>query len=270
MIPVFVVPVATMPLCEDGFFLPQGMPSAQEICTLKPTAWCPRLMLGDAKHECIIWNKSWDNMSPEPMLVGADLSSPTAPLVLKRMEAIVGKEKAAAIVELYNISVDTSDRDTFSALERMTTDGMYSAIIYLNAHNLIDANDSKTRVWAYHFDVPSPFDNAWKGLAHHSFDNVLIWGILRHMLSEAHQKAADRMQRAWVQFADGEEPWEELSVQGRRMVFELDYARVVAENENQGRAYKVWQELEAKGLMADFAAVCEELCLRRQEIVTRR
>lgn len=267
MVPVFVVPVITMPLCDDGFFLPGGMPSARDFRTLKPTSWCPRVMLGDARHECIIWNKSWDNLAPEPMPAGADLSSPTAPLILRRMKEILGDETAATMAELYGISKESSKQDTFNALERMTTHGMYSASICLNAHAVVETEDSTTEVWAYHFDVPSPFDNAWKGLAHHSFDNVLIWGILRHMLPGAHQRVAARMQEAWIQFAAGKEPWERFNMERRWMVFGIDDSRMMGEKEDEERGYNIWQELDRRGLVSSLAALSDELCLRREEVL---
>ena len=171
------------------------------------------------------------------------------------------------MAELYGISKDSSTEDTFKALERMTTHGMYSASIYLNARTMIETTDSQTDVWAYHFDVPSPFDNAWNGLAHHSFDNVLIWGVLRHLLPAAHQQVGDRMQEAWIRFSGGEEPWERLNTRGRWMVFGLDESKMLTEEEDDGRGYKVWRELDRHGLVSSLAALSDELCLRRQEVL---
>jgi hypothetical protein len=37
------------------------------------------------------------------------------------------------------------------------------------------------------------------------------YGVLRHKLPAAHQKAGDLMVEGWVKFANGEEPWESFS-----------------------------------------------------------
>jgi carboxylesterase type B len=212
MVPTFVVPVVTMPLCDDGVFLPGGMPSAASYQTFDLPAWCTRIILGDARNECIIWNKSWANLAPEPMKPSAGLAAPTAPLVMARMEEILGRDKASALGRLYGISPETSDQCTFRALERLTTHGMYSAPIYFATHGAIKAeNNDKTDVWVYHFDVPSHFDNEWAGMAHHSFDNVLIWGVLGHMLPDVHQRVGDSMLEAWIKFVNGEDPWERFN-----------------------------------------------------------
>ena len=129
-------------------------------------------MMGDCINECIIWNKAWDVLSPMPMKPTDDLATPTAKLILAKMVSYLGPEKAKIVADLYKITPAMSDKDAFVALERFTSHGMYSILHYF-------AEINAPNVYAWHFDVPSPYKNAWGGMAYHSFDNVLIWGVLK-------------------------------------------------------------------------------------------
>ncbi|KAL4876813.1 Alpha/Beta hydrolase protein [Aspergillus karnatakaensis] len=260
MIPTFIVPVITMALCDDGVLINGPMPTYDMYPSFTPPAWCKRLMIGDCRNECIIWNKSWDNLSLTPMTKAQDLSTPDAKLLLAKMASFLGsKEKATAIASLYGLSETSSPDETFRAIERFNTDGMYSQLIYF-------AEKEYPAMYTYHFDVPSAFDNAWGGLAHHSYDNVLIWGVLRHVLPQQ-QKIGDRMMEAWIRFACGEEPWERHDRAGRWMVFSEDGAQMKSKEEDRERGYEIWDELHRKGLVADVSGLSSELCLRGGELV---
>lgn len=261
MVPVFVIPVITMALCDDKVLIPKGIPAAADYQSFEIPKWCPRVMMGDCVNECIIWNKSWDNLAPTPMAPGDDLAKPTAPLLLKKMESYVGPEKTKVIADLYGISETSSPEDTFVALERFTSDGMYTALNYF-------AEKSSPKVYAWHFDVPSPYDNAWGGMAHHSFDNVLIWSVLKHTVPESHQKIGEVMVEVWVKFANGEEPWERFDRKNRWMVFKTSGAMLTTQEEDQGRGYEIWDRLHESGLLKEFADLSEEICLRRTELLT--
>ena len=223
-------------------------------------------MLGDAKHECIIWNKSWQNMSPEPMAPDSDLSSPTASMVIDRMDEVLGREKAAVLASLYGLSRASSREDVFKCLERMTTHGIFSIPTSFAAHAGAES-DARTEIWAYHFDVPSPFDNAWGGLAHHSFDNIPVWGVLRHAVPEAYRRAGDIMQEAWIRFAHGEEPWERFNKGKRWMIFRLEDSQIATESRDEDRVYDIWEQLDERGLVGDLFDLSVELCLRRRELL---
>jgi carboxylesterase type B len=261
MVPVFVTSVITMALCDDKVMIPDGIPTFAEHGSLKIPDWCPRIMLGDCANECIIWNKSWDNLSPTPMVEGQDLATPTAPLLLKKMSSYLGASKAQAIADLYGISETSSPAETFNAIERFTTHGMYTALNYF-------AEKASPQVYAWHFDVPSPYANAWGGMAHHSFDNVLIWSVLKHTVPASHQRIGEVMVEAWVKFAHGEEPWERFDEKNRWMVFKTSGAKLMTREEDVGRGYEMWDRLDELGLVAQFAALSEEICLRRTDVLT--
>lgn len=88
MIPAFIVPIITMSLCDDGVLVSGPMPSYSLYDSFKAPEWCKRIMIGDCRNECIIWNKSWDSLSPERMSPGQDVSTPAAGLLLAKMEPI--------------------------------------------------------------------------------------------------------------------------------------------------------------------------------------
>lgn len=280
MVPTFITPVVTTPLCDDGVLLPGGMPRGLDCKDFHVPDWCPRIVMGDARNECIIWNKSWDNLSPNPIGLGQDLSTPTAELTLEKLEDLLGVRKAKLLASLYDIAPNSKSEDVFWALERMTTHGLFSAPIYFalgsaakQAQLEAELPDSPSKsVYAYHFDVPSPYPNPWRNLAHHSNDNVLIWGVLRHTLPVIQQKVADRMAAAWIAFANGEDPWEPFADTERKwMVFGREGA--VVEGQNEGHVdwgYWIWETLKEDGMIGDLMRLGEELCLRRSELVKRK
>ncbi|KAL1909689.1 hypothetical protein Sste5344_004537 [Sporothrix stenoceras] len=120
---VFLIAVVTMPLCDDGVLVGGPMPTYDDYTKPFVTPeWCPRLMMGDAKNKCIIWNKSWENLCTTPMAARQDLSTPDPSLAVAKMQSFLGKEKAD--------KKDMSPQDLFWALERLTTDGIFSLSIY--------------------------------------------------------------------------------------------------------------------------------------------
>ncbi|KAL3458260.1 Alpha/Beta hydrolase protein [Aspergillus heterothallicus] len=247
MVPAFIVPVITMSLCDDGVLIEGPMPSYEMYDNFEAPEWCPRIMMGDCLNECIIWNKSWDNLSLTPMKNGQDLSTPDAKLVLDRIASYLqSSEKAKTIAEVFHLTPNSSPQETFGALEQLTTYGMYSSLIYF-------AQKAHPAMYTYHFDVPSVFENAWGGLAHHSYDNVLIWGILRHLLPPKQQQVADKMAEAWIRFAAGEEPWERHDVKERWMVFGEDESAMKSKDEDRERLYAEMELLHTKELVGVLA-----------------
>lgn len=159
MVPVFVVPVITMALCDDSVLIPVGVPSYGDYEQFKIPKWCPRGIMRDCIHECIIWNKSWDNLSPVPVAKNQDLSTPTASLLLTKMVSYLRHEKAKLIAYLYGIAEVSTPTETFEILEKFISHGMYSILNYF-------VEKASTSSYAWHFDVPTPYDNAWSRREH--------------------------------------------------------------------------------------------------------
>lgn len=154
MVPVFVTSVITMALCDDGVLIPGSIPSAQQYNKFKVPSWCPEIMMGDGRNGCIIWNKAWDKLSDTRMSATDDLSTPTANNLLVKMDSYLGLEKAKVIAEFYRIKSGLSPKETFDVIERFTSHGLYPTLHYF-------AELASPSVYSWHFDVPSPYDNAW-------------------------------------------------------------------------------------------------------------
>lgn len=246
MVPVSVIPVITFSPCDDGFLIGQPMPKYSDYANFRPPSWCNRIMVGDVANECVIWNKSFRSLSPHD--------------VVEKIHSFLGsKAKAEKLISLYGLDANASRDESFWKTEKFTTDGLYTAVNW----SLIRANPA---VYAYHFDVPSPFDNDWSGLAHHSLDNVYIWSLLRDHLPPSHRKISAEMSSMWIKFANGKEPWERFDKQGRLMIFQKDGCFMKTTEEDAARGYKTWEEIWREGLLDDFHNVAEELCMRWEEI----
>lgn len=149
MVPVLVTPVITLSPCDDGVLIGGPMPKYSEYVISKSPDWCPNIMIGDVKNECMIWNKAY-RAQTESSILSLIRSFP--------FRCPGGAEK---VIELYDLRDDMSNNETFWKIEKLCTDGLYAAVDWI----VVRANPN---IYAYHFDVPSSFDNAWGGLAHHS------------------------------------------------------------------------------------------------------
>lgn len=246
MIPACVIPVITFSPCDDGYLIGQPMPKYNDYANFKPPSWCTRIMIGDVANECIIWNKTFRDM--------------TANDFVNRIKSLLGNEaKANKLISLYDIKEDASPDENFWKIEKFTTDGLYAAVNW----SLIRAYPS---VYAYHFDIPSPFDNDWSGLAHHSLDNVYVWSLLRDHLPPTQRKVSAEMSSMWINFANGQDPWERFDKSGRLMIFEHDRCVMKTAGEDAARGYKRWEDIEKDGLLNDFHAISDEICMKRDEL----
>lgn len=255
MVPVLVTPVITLSPCDDGVLIGAPMPKYSDYVNFKAPGWCPRIMIGDVKNECMIWNKAY--------------RAHTADAVLSLIKSFPfrcpgGAEK---IIELYDLREDMSNNETFWKIEKLCTDGLYAAVDWI----VVRANPE---IYAYHFDVPSPFDNDWGGLAHHSLDNVYIWSLLRHLLPPHQQKVSSMMAQAWLKFANGQEPWAPFSRNGTWAVWMNTKLEERTVEQDKNRGYGIWEEMERYGtekgvglaLIDDFYDLCDDLCMRRRQL----
>lgn len=246
MVPVCVIPVITFSPCDDGYLIGQSMPKYSDYANFKPPSWCTRIMIGDVANECVIWNKSFRSMD--------------APTLVDRIKSFLGSEsKAEKLISLYNINPADDRDDSFWKVEKFTTDGLYTAVNWTLIRSF-------SAVYAYHFDVPSPFDNDWSGLAHHSLDNVYVWSLLREHLPPSHCEISANMSSMWLKFANGQEPWERFDRNGRFMIFQEDQCVLKTAGQDAARGYRIWEEIEREDLLDDFHKVSEELCMRWEEI----
>ncbi|CAH0050690.1 unnamed protein product [Clonostachys solani] len=246
MVPVCVIPVITFSPCDDNVLIGQPMPKYSDYSSFKAPSWCQRIVIGDVKNECVIWNKSFRSLNSKDFT--------------DRVHSFLGsKEKADKLLSLYQVDPLANGDDNFWKMEEFTTHGLYSAVNW----SLIRACPT---VYAYHFDVPSPFDNDWSGLAHHSLDNVYIWSLLGQHLPASHRQVSAQMSKMWITFANGNDPWERFDKSGKIMVFQPGEGVLKTVEEDSARGYKKWEEIEHIGLLNDFHRLSDELCMRREEL----
>lgn len=247
MVDVFMTPVITLAPCDDHTLIPGPMPdySAFDNFTIPP--WCEEVMIGDARHECIIWNKAYRHL--------------TAPALIARCVDVVGARAAGAILALYGITAELSPQETFYAIEKLCTDGMYLAVNY-------NAMRAHADCYAYHFDEPSPYDTDWVGLAHHSLENIFIWSTLRATLPPVQQAQSRRMAGLWLRFVGGGEPWARFGPREQLMFFGPDgKSEVRTAEEDAARGYARWEAIRREGLMGDFGRLSDELCILRRSLL---
>ncbi|EXJ59293.1 hypothetical protein A1O7_06725 [Cladophialophora yegresii CBS 114405] len=248
MVPVFVTPVITISPCDDHFLINGPMPSYSNYSDFKPPSWCKRVMIGDVANECMIWNKGFRSYDAQS-------------LVAKIKGFVKDDAKAQKFMDLYGITEDMDRNRTFYKIEKFTTDGLYLAVHW-------SALRACPEMYAYRFDVPSPFENEWKGLAHHSLDNVYVWSLLKDKLPPQQRRVSEEMSAAWLKFANGLEPWERFDKNRAFMVFEDDKCHMVkADDDLKKRNYKIWEQLEEEGLLQQFGELADELCMRHEEIL---
>ncbi|CAJ2503303.1 Uu.00g106970.m01.CDS01 [Anthostomella pinea] len=248
MVPVFIAPVITMALCDDGVLIPGKMPSWSDFNSVKAPSWCPRVMVGDAANECIIWNKAFRHHD------GAS--------VTKLAASFFAPDQAKKILDLYSISSETPKAEVFDKIEKMTTD----AILAPN-YDFMRANP---HCYAYHFDEPSRYDNEWGGLAHHSLENIYIWNVLRHTLPPAQQKQAARMAALWLRFASGDSPWPAFGHEQSIMLFGGGEATLSNPSQDARRGYSRWEsirDLGGKDLIESWGEFAFQLCILKRELL---
>jgi carboxylesterase type B len=246
MQPICVTPVITFSPCDDHVLIDGPMPDYSSYSDFSTPDWCQRVMMGDVANECVIWNKGFRSLD--------------APAFIARIKSFLkDDQKAQKLIDLYDITPDMDRNKTFYKIEKFTTDGLYLALHWV-------ALRANPQIYAYRFDVPSPFSNDWQGLAHHSLDNVYIWSLLKHLLPAHQQPVSAEMTRAWLAFANGHEPWARFDANSEFMVFEDAKWGLRTVQEDAARGYAVWEEIDRAGLMRDFGRLADELCMRHEEI----
>ncbi|EXJ78574.1 hypothetical protein A1O1_08975 [Capronia coronata CBS 617.96] len=243
---VGVIPVLTLSPCDDHCLLPQAMPTYSSYSTFEAPSWCPRLMIGDVAHETLIWNKSFRSLD--------------AGELISRIKLFLKDDvKAQKLMDLYQITPDMDRNKTFYKIGKFTTDGLFLAVHWA-------ALRANPKMYAYRFDVPSPFETDFQAQAHHSLDNVFVWGLLKESLPPNQQRISEKMSESWLRFANGQEPWDRFDKNKEFMVFGPDDYGMRSISDDAKRGYAIWEEIEREGLMQDFGELADELCMRHSEV----
>ncbi|GAB7356842.1 hypothetical protein MBLNU459_g7716t1 [Dothideomycetes sp. NU459] len=252
MVPVFMTPVITLALCDDGVLLSSPMPSWSHFTSVKFPSWCPRVMIGDAGNECIIWNKAFRTLD--------------GPAVQSLAQSYFSTKEANEILAMYRIDESTTKEQAYGRIEKLTTDAMYLSPNY-------DFMRAAPTCYAYHFDELSHYENEWKGLAHHSLENIYIWNVLRHTLKPDQQRLASIMAGKWLGFANGKEPWAPFGQEQNMMIFGgKEEPHLSNPVDDKVRGYQNWQrirELGGKDLVERWGEFSFQLCILKREILDR-
>lgn len=251
MVEVFITPVVTISPCDDGVIIPSPMPTYSSFTEFKAPEWCTRIMIGDAASEAIIWNKAFRYLTSSTDVFHA------------YAEKVVGKDAAKTLLrDIYNFNDSTlSPSALLHKIDKFATDSLFLAMNY-------DFMCAYPDCYAYHFDEPSPYDNEWGGLAHHSFENIFIWSVLRHTLPPAQVAQSKRMSGMWLQFANGKAPWEQFGAEGKMMVFgPKGRAEVKTREQDKDRGYDKWEQVRKAGLVDQWGLLADDICMRRRDIL---
>ncbi|CUM63844.1 uncharacterized protein PRCAT00001429001 [Priceomyces carsonii] len=246
---IFDIQVVTMAYTDDREVLPNNakIPSWSNLD--KPiSSSIEAVMIGDCKNECIIWNDAYKSYSAEEFIQ-----------ILKSKCST--DDIAATFIDLYKIHPGLTKSETFNRIEMFTSDGMYLLPNYI----FCLANGNAFR---YHFDEPSTYNNEWCGYAHHSLDNVYIWGMLKDSLEGPQRVLSEHMSRVWLDFANGKTVWESYKENGKSMVFGPEgKCGLVSDFDDDKRnsRYPIWRKIVELDLVQEFGRVCEDICLLRSK-----
>ncbi|CAO2657106.1 Nn.00g032320.m01.CDS01 [Neocucurbitaria sp. VM-36] len=111
--------VITLSPCDDGMLIAGPMPRYSKYVNFKTPDWCKRIMIDDVKNKCMIWNKACRAQTASRMLQLTKSFPFRCP---------GGAEK---IIELYDLRDDISSDKRFWKIEKLCTNGLYTAIDWI-------------------------------------------------------------------------------------------------------------------------------------------
>lgn len=241
---LFDIQFVTMAYTDNGHILPK-IPSWSEVGA--KVEGVDAVMIGDCVNECLIWNCTYKDTTASEFIK----------ILHKKCSS---KSVADKLLNLYEVTPELTQPETFKIIESMTSDGMFLLPNYIFYQGNPDS-------FVYHFDQKSAYDNEWGGYAHHSLDNVYIWGLLKETLRPEDKKLSEEMTKVWIDFANGKTVWPKYKESRKAMVFGDDgrLGRLLSEEEdtNRTKKYQIWKEIIESGLVEEFGKVCEDICLNR-------
>lgn len=210
------------------------------------------IMVGDCQNEAVIWCDGYNDLT-----------------ALDVVNYIRHKTPAAnTIMELYGITDDMEPEKLSRQLEQLTTDGLFRVPNYV----MYQANGQSL---VYHFYQPSSYDNQYCGLAHHSLDNVYVWGCLDHTLDREQKELSRYMGKSWIEFANGGSPWRRYNEYstagggkaggtGNVMTFGPQGKYQERQQNDTQERVGIWKDIVDGNMVQELAKVSEGLCWRRR------
>ncbi|KAF3916521.1 Cholinesterase [Dactylellina cionopaga] len=184
----------------DGIFLPKAHGifclSDPEDLSIPGKHWCKSMILGDSKDDGLVMGLG--------ILAGNRVSAipKTFPAHFKKAFSS-DPEDLALIKQHYPIDAETSPERALEILLQMSSDiGFLAPTHYLAA-------GFPGRSYIYHFNYRNPWSGVWGGKASHILDIAVTLGNYNASgLDDLGVQTSKEIQHAFINFANGEEPWE--------------------------------------------------------------
>lgn len=190
---------------------------------LPATSWCESLLIGDCAFDGNILS----------LFIGHRKTG-IASAFTSHIRGTLPSSAAEKILEIYNITSDSSDDDAFAKILDFGNDVAF----YLPTLSYATAFTAKaTKTYMYRFNATNPWEGPWKGKSNHIIDVTFLFQNYNAFLDEGRQKTAEAFGEAFLKWVNGKEPWEAWTAKnGRAMVFEDTATKIVPDTpEETGR-----------------------------------
>ncbi|EWC44411.1 hypothetical protein DRE_01237 [Drechslerella stenobrocha 248] len=225
----------------DGSFLPKlhgitGFSDPEDL-SIPGKRWCDSMIIGDSKHDGIVMSLS--------LIASNRVSSVPTTFPAHLKENLSNDVDALTRINThYPIKTQTTPTEALDILVQMVSDVGFLA----PAHYLAAGFPGKSYV--YHFNYLNPWDGIWGGKASHILDAAIAFGNYNSKgLDQTGVETSDEMQKAFVCFLNGEEPWKPFQKvrAGPMRLFGNGRGRVVSSLTEAGRHPEVFDIIDNIG-----------------------
>lgn len=183
------VPAGTGNPCDDGWFYAR---SPNDVS--KAPEWLKSLLIGDVHDEGVLFV--------------VNLQHDTYDTVRSTLLARVSNEKFVdTVLDLYHVHAGVTGQDLIDRVCDMCADAVFKIQNYETAFLNRRLQEENSLV-KYHFDQRSRLPNVLQGKSYHGIDVLYLFGNLENKLNEEELAMALDFQSAWIQFVNGQMPWQ--------------------------------------------------------------
>lgn len=196
-------------MIEDSEFFSDYPDERFEQLGIVPS-WVKAIVVGQTKHESILFSQKWHTMSSEEMY--------------DRWMSLYGDDSYAQEVSAaYRISRTSCHQDMLTAMATYTSDVLFGVATYsIATQHLQKPHQMNPKIFLYSFDQPdvlSP-NKTFHGTAYHSLDNVFLFRhppVAAESAPAQFRATSDIFSGAALKLVNDREPWEDISVSKRYM-----------------------------------------------------
>ena len=183
------VPAGTGNPCLDGVFH-QASPNYPH----HSPAWLKSYMIGDVYHEGVIFHPNILHDSFE--FIRATL-----------LEHVSDLKVVDQVLAWYDVTANSTPSQLMENFEHMAGDFVFKIPNYATARaNSELAN--RGALYTYHFDQRSQLKNGLAGKAYHGYEILYLFRNLEDYMDDGEKQLAAKFSRAWIDFVQGDRPWE--------------------------------------------------------------